>query len=257
MKLMNQLILTFFIFLQTFNIYGQNNLNVSAFINGDCYNLQDLSFGFNIEGSTYCDEYVMEFELHSSIPLDDIAGFYPNDNGDGYDVEIMNMGSNSYLALFFPIGGGTTDRIGEGIKCDNVMPDMEVLLGGLRLGSSLKNKNFSIEINIISLTFENDDAWIINTYDGKFFCEYLHYVEPHNDLRIINTTSVYPNPVEDILNIDANKNERLNIINSVGSNILSTDLRIGNNAISTQTLPSGVYFLMFKNTRKTVKLVKL
>tara|TARA_B100000780_G_C21053927_1_gene423324 strand:+ start:650 stop:889 length:240 start_codon:yes stop_codon:yes gene_type:complete len=65
---------------------------------------------------------------------------------------------------------------------------------------------------------------------------------------------VFPNPTNSVLNIVAEKNIDVKVINVLGRTIASQRLIRGNNAINVSELKSGIYFLQAGN--KTVKFMK-
>ncbi len=55
---------------------------------------------------------------------------------------------------------------------------------------------------------------------------------------------VYPNPVQDVLNVQAIKKSQVQISDHKGNIVQQYDLQAGGNTISTTNLPPGIYFLL-------------
>ena len=72
--------------------------------------------------------------------------------------------------------------------------------------------------------------------------------------------TVYPNPVNDVLNITIEQtavNTSISIINIVGKEVAQMPLVNGNNQLDVSTLSSGVYFYSLKTNNKVVETKKL
>jgi hypothetical protein len=84
-----------------------------------------------------------------------------------------------------------------------------------------------------------------------------------NNSNNISNISVYPNPANDLLNIDitnANfKNSEVVIYNISGTEVLKTNLTSNSARLNIEALSAGVYFVRVINQNgfnKTVKFVK-
>ena len=66
--------------------------------------------------------------------------------------------------------------------------------------------------------------------------------------------SVYPNPVQNVLNIKAGSNATVTVLNTIGSKVYEGESK----TISTQSWKKGLYFVIVKegNASKTVKVIK-
>ena len=66
--------------------------------------------------------------------------------------------------------------------------------------------------------------------------------------------SVYPNPVQNVLNIKAGSNATVTVLNTIGSKVYEGEAK----TISTQSWKKGLYFVVVKegNASKTVKVIK-
>jgi len=67
--------------------------------------------------------------------------------------------------------------------------------------------------------------------------------------------NVYPNPTNNILNIEVGEETEIKIINATGERIINRKLYNGINSINVTDLSSGVYFLQ-TNKGETIKLIK-
>lgn len=87
-------------------------------------------------------------------------------------------------------------------------------------------------------------------------CEYLSV----NEQSVKKEVSIYPNPANDELHVkNIETNTTYDIINVVGSVVRSGYLKVGNNSISVQQLPQGIYLLALttEEGKRTVhKIVK-
>ena len=78
-----------------------------------------------------------------------------------------------------------------------------------------------------------------------------HYsVDNHSDAKAL----VYPNPVQDVLSVDARNVESITVYSMVGQRVLAAE----SNQVDVSSLPSGVYFVSIQMEGKTIvnKFVK-
>ena len=66
--------------------------------------------------------------------------------------------------------------------------------------------------------------------------------------------SVYPNPFAEVLNITVSEETTATIFNAAGKAVMSLQLAVGQNIVSTSSLANGMYILRYG--KQTVKLVK-
>lgn len=70
-----------------------------------------------------------------------------------------------------------------------------------------------------------------------------------------NIKYVYPNPADKLLNIETTESEGVEIMDILGKEIFSVELKAGNNTIDINQLTAGVYFIKSVNG-STIKFVK-
>lgn len=70
-----------------------------------------------------------------------------------------------------------------------------------------------------------------------------------------NSITIYPNPTNSILNIDANENTYIKILNVLGAVVATQNLQTGKNTVDVSTLTNGVYFIQTANGG-AVKFIK-
>lgn len=118
--------------------------------------------------------------------------------------------------------------------------------------------------NAISHTYTEDrEYWIcVTAYNSCGYDTWCTLVEPFaltTESLTAASFSFYPNPVKEVLNIDAQEALTYNLYDLVGKSIQQGKLVPGTNRIDTHHLPSGFYMLQVKNpagSQRTVKVVK-
>jgi hypothetical protein len=86
--------------------------------------------------------------------------------------------------------------------------------------------------------------------------------EPENIItsvtKDLHAFNYYPNPVKDGLSVDSPKPSRMRIYDQKGNRLLTTALTAGNNIISLDALPRGLYLveIIHDNSRNTFKIIK-
>ena len=75
-----------------------------------------------------------------------------------------------------------------------------------------------------------------------------------------NPFSIYPNPANDIIHINASAtvtNESYSIVNTLGQTVLNGKLENDRSTINVQTLQAGIYFLQIANKQtQSYKIIK-
>jgi hypothetical protein len=88
-----------------------------------------------------------------------------------------------------------------------------------------------------------------NTY--KIFVRYRSTITSINENVFASKIRIYPNPasatIQIITNTSISKDEALEIYNSVGKLVLETTITHENKMVNISNLPSGFYFIKFKN----------
>ncbi len=64
-----------------------------------------------------------------------------------------------------------------------------------------------------------------------------------NDIITKNITAVYPNPTNNVLNIEVSENMNIKIVNALGTVVATQKLNAGNNSIDVRNLTNGVYVI--------------
>ncbi len=137
---------------------------------------------------------------------------------------------------------------------------------GTQSGYALKNiksMHFtSGNLNIVTIE-NNTNSFALNTLDNLTFTETTISVEEPQQAQS-QSLNVYPNPANDLLNIDltvldAVKGSYIDILNMEGQVI--TSKKVNHKGIATlniANLPSGIYFCRYGNLKetKTVKFIK-
>ena len=144
----------------------------------------------------------------------------------------------------------------------HVYPETGIYMVSLVSGSDSCSSEFMMEIEL----FQNGDKGKDETYSGIIRRAYAVHGDGAtgvNELEMNqNNYSIYPNPVNDILNIDFNgqiKDAQISIMNIAGQTIKK--LRTENTTkfeINTSNLPSGIYFARISADGKitTLKFIK-
>jgi len=77
------------------------------------------------------------------------------------------------------------------------------------------------------------------------------------DKNIIKGFALYPNPVDDVLNIETQENiNNIKIFNPLGQQIVNKNANTNNISVNINYLPKGIYFVIV-NTDKTIKSVEI
>ena len=110
---------------------------------------------------------------------------------------------------------------------------------------------------LVTLTgVTESDPRVIKSIQTYLSYQELTHAEP--DLSKYNIR-VYPNPVNDVINIEAPGSWQLLLFNSTGLQILSYAGEIGTKTVTLDHLPPGIYFARLNSgTRiQTMRLLKL
>lgn len=108
----------------------------------------------------------------------------------------------------------------------------------------------------LTCTFVNETQYFHN--DGYSEC-YIHDVLGLKEIHQ-KYFEIYPNPVENQLNIKTTQNGVYNIeiINSLGETIIKTELNEAKSSINVESLTNGIYFIKIENNNnlQTIKFIK-
>jgi len=113
------------------------------------------------------------------------------------------------------------------------------------------NKNIEL---VQEFSFDNsvEGAYIGNVYpngDGKF--SVVKFSDISSDKKAI--ISIYPNPANEILNIESNENiVDIKIYNGFGQIVFSSSPQNNNLRINTSDFNSGIYFVKIKTENENI-----
>lgn len=119
------------------------------------------------------------------------------------------------------------------------------------LNSNLINK-VGKELNTLRSNFALGAGYFddFKVYEGALTALQVQEVFANNDLTSgiseINNkkiTTVYPNPVKSILNVEVNEIGYIKIVNVLGVTVATQKLNEGNNKIDVNNLANGIYFI--------------
>ena len=114
-----------------------------------------------------------------------------------------------------------------------------------------------LDVDIISLS-DNSMEW----FENKIPQKNLNHCGFSKDYKVKAIQkkgfelNLYPNPIQDILNIESELNLQLYIFNNNGLKIKSRKINKGANQINMAELPISVYFLEFKSKERNFSTVK-
>lgn len=151
-------------------------------------------------------------------------------------------GAQETLTLATPVGSGFNAGWQNGPAC-------------IGIGAYLKD-NGNMCVNTQRLDAYFDDLKIYNKELTPTEIATLASVATGiSESSVKNTLFIFPNPANNVLNIDSKSNMNINIVNMLGATIQSQTLNIGANQINVNQLNSGVYFIKAENGT-TLKFIK-
>lgn len=232
----------------------QNDLDFQGFIR------TDESKVFYKETGTSPTRELYDFDLE----VGDTFEFRINFSGTFYEVEqtvtdIETININGIQHKRFKFSDNTPDGIpftmGEVLR--------EEWIEGI---GSLRNpifpaNGFTIDTEWgqkvdLTCTFVNETQYFHNDgYSECYIYDVLGIKEIHQ-----NHFEIFPNPVENQLNIKTTQNGVYNIeiINSLGETIIKTELNEAESSINVENLTNGIYFIKIENNDnlQTIKFIK-
>lgn len=179
-------------------------------------------------------------------------------NSFGELLANVNFSSVPSQTIPFPLigepyydGGYNTQR--HGSRDNNLGIDaIQVEIDSLSRYNSVKRELLIDSLTTITNNYIN--LYYNNQYSANY-CNLLsnvEFIEPKNNIKM------YPNPVDDIINIETNLNQfEIEIYNSLGQKLLSTDFT--GNEVKVDFLPTGLYLLQIKKDNlilSTMKFIK-
>lgn len=189
-------------------------------------------------------------------------------DGNGFGVFDPGIGPDAFAAYMIINFSGETSV--NSIAFDLYSPLGDGALTEIRLfGSSglidsfivnvLENEAFFVGVlaneDITSMEIENQDG-VIELVTQFYFgdCDILNL----NDNSISNI-NIYPNPISDILSIDAIEEiEAVSIYNTLGQKVMSSSYNVASAQINTSSLGAGIYLIkvLINGKTSTYKVIK-
>ncbi|WP_346882489.1 T9SS type A sorting domain-containing protein [uncultured Algibacter sp.] len=157
---------------------------------------------------------------------------------DGYLIEVFFAGSNVNNPFNSPAASAYLDQ--QTTTSHTFTSLIENIDYDVYIRSVCDDTNNIRSERSLALTFKTEE----NTLSSKSFEK--------------STIKFYPNPVEDLLNIETDYEiETFSVLNSLGQEVLISN-KLLNNQINTSSLKSGIYFLRLKvdNTEKVLRIIK-
>lgn len=147
----------------------------------------------------------------------------------------------------------SSDAFNNSLPVFSMLNDSEGYIAGDAINLKIWNNKKSTEI-VNEFSFDNsvEGAYTGNVYptgDGKYSIVKFSNVST-NEKAII---SIYPNPANDILNIESDENiVDLKIYNGYGQIVFSSSSQNNNLRINTSEFTAGVYFIKIKTDREYI-----
>ena len=162
------------------------------------------------------------------------------------NLNIFKSDTDTYFALKY------SDETGNeliGLGTENIITFPEIVKGaeGITLGNVFHFKN---QLYVYAFTYSY--GWQVWKMGEGQKANPLSKEE-----EVENLVSVFPNPVENLLNIESQKTYRYRVINSKGQEVMQGDI-IPQQVINFQNLAQGLYIIQFFDGQKTFskKIVK-
>jgi hypothetical protein len=189
------------------------------------------------------------------------------------DVYIVNTGTTDELVTFQRVRryhkAGWTDQVCDDLLCFNAdnmdiwnrpaNPPLTILAGDSSVFQPKVYPNgvdgcsiYTYIINTGTFGTFNDSLQVTYTIGG------IDCFLGTDEIETSLVYSVYPNPVNDILNISiAENNTSISIFDIVGKNVSDMELVNGTNTLNIESLNPGVYFYSIKRNGTVIETKKL
>lgn len=129
---------------------------------------------------------------------------------------------------------------------------------GTLIGRSITGEDGHATIELVSPLQTNDTITLIVTGENAWY-QTLEYVIGEDGINeMAHTFEVYPNPANDILNIDFDNDGVVTVYNSVGQAVYSQNIQ-GKTAIDVKDLSAGIYYIGVKSASGSdfIKFIKI
>lgn len=202
---------------------------------------------------------VQVFELNNGVWSQIGNTLIGNGAGDSFGFSLSLSGSGRYLAVGARFINFNNNQPGSAYVFENQGGNW-VLIDNPIVGSAIADQaGFSVAISedgsrVAVGSIGNDDgggnAGHVRVFENNLLST--------SDIDI-NSTSLYPNPVKDIVNFSSESSiEDIAIYNLAGQEVLLKQVNTKEFAIDLSDLPSGIYITKLNSTRKrqTIKLIK-
>ena len=216
---------------------SDNDCSVNCYVTGNAPNM-DPDFDDVVGGSVILRSPVMDltgyaepylnyewyfYNFHGPIPPFDDTLLITVSNGIVNDVVMQATGSDE--TLFFE-WHEESKKLSDYIAITNTMQ------------FTFETSDYDPEVNITEAAIDH----FFIAEEGELGIETL-----------INDFKLYPNPAQDMVNVESNRPGRFSIITLDGKIVSEGDLSVGVNAISTLLLENGIYYV--QSAGKKCKLI--
>lgn len=216
------------------------------------------------EYSTYINYYENEY-IGSIRGFNDSFFFVFKDSINEVELYNFNLGIGDTINTLIHNGAVITDvdTLSNGRRClrfvnPNILWDSFIIEG---IGSNIdlfSTITYSVGCDVITkfICYSENDTIV---YEESNWCGYNCYdnisqINSYN--HISENTEIFPNPANDILNIEISKKATLEIINIQGQVVETKGLTIKSNSLDLSNLVRGVYTLRIK-TDSGIEMKKL
>ncbi len=263
-------------------------VNVEVHLDNDCtqsgnsFEMEIRLYGLDSNPSTLTfRDIIFDFYLYSSHYDIDISELdWMTDSGN----DLFFLGNDTYRYIINSPSGLELRYDGSQYYYTikrYIRSDMIIVLSSAKLGVEGIHEH-NVTVNLFDLKIENSPHSNTNYSPGSiqndsYSCPFLDStnmdtnmdtnMNGNSNVNVVNLRTItgkesnnvfYPNPVQDILNIEVAEDKTLQIINSTGKIILQRSIRKGKDVIHLEQLVSGMYFISFcgENRKENYKLVK-
>ncbi len=255
----SRLLSIIFLFFISFYVNAQGSdqveIDISMNFYGSCQS-PIIPFGFYISSVTDC---TILFNINSNSPyMDelDYSGVYP---GIGYTIYLSKKKGGLYQAdIVEEYHRPISQRKEEIQQADPLHTDMIVSIGALKREEH-EIGDFFVNMTILSVSFSSPIYTTGTVTNGYLTC---YWPNENNDvinnrINYISKNTVHPNPFIDMMNISLNAQSSIIIKDAVGKVVMTKELDKGNQQISVEYLPKGIYFLSIIQSNKKVVVHKI